>query len=203
VNLLNRDVYDIIKRHYYTPNQNRGNSEYSFGFGLIHYALIRNVRPERVLCVGSLKGYMPALCALACKDEGRGHVEFVDEGGLTWGGGGRWQALDEQGLHDYWKPLGVEDYIETHVCRIEDYSLGQYQYVHIDADHSYEGAKSEFALIWPHLDRGGLYTFHDINWRLQSAWGRFGVKDFWKELGGEKLALPISAGLGIVRKLRW
>lgn len=200
MNLLNRDVYDIVKRHYYAPNQNRGNSEYSFGFGLIHYALIRNIRPERVLCVGSLKGYMPAICALACKDEGIGKVEFVDEGGVNWGGGGVWQGLTD--LRAYWAPLGIEDWVETHVTRIEDYELGQYQYVHLDADHSYEGCKRQFELIWPHLDRGGLFTFHDIAWRLKSAWGTFGVRTLWKELRGEKLSIPGAAGLGILRKTR-
>lgn len=200
MNLINREVYDVIKRHFYSPNQNRGNSEYSFGFGLVHYALIRNLRPQRVLCVGSLKGYIPALCALACKDEGIGKVEFVDEGGLNWGGGGIWQGLGNN-LHDYWKPLGIEDWIETHVCRIEDYSIGNYQYIHLDADHSYEGAKRQFNLLWAHLDRGGMLSMHDINWRLKSAWGRFGVRDLWKEIRGERIAIAGSAGLGIVRKV--
>lgn len=200
MNLINKEVYDVIKRHFYSPNQNRGNSEYSFGFGLVHYALIRNLRPQRVLCVGSLKGYIPALCALACKDEGIGKVEFVDEGGHNWGGGGIWQALGDN-LTDYWKPLGVEDWIETHVCRIEDYSLGNYQYIHLDADHGYEGCKRQFDLLWAHLDRGGMLTMHDINWRLHSAWGRFGVRDVWKGLRGERIAIAGSAGLGIVRKV--
>lgn len=200
--MINRQVYDTIKRHYYSPNQNRGESAVGFGFGMVHYALIRNIRPQRVLCVGSLKGYIPALCALACKDEEIGHVEFVDEGGTNWGGGGIWQAQSETERRAYWEPLGVEDWITTHVCRIEDYELGQYQYVHIDADHSYEGARSEFDLIWPHLDRGGFYTLHDINWRLDSAWGRFGVRDFWKGIRGERIAIPGSAGLGIIRKTR-
>lgn len=201
MNLLNREVYEVVKRHYYSPNQNRGQSEYGFGFALVHYALIRNLRPDRVLCVGSLKGYIPAMCALACKDEGLGHVDFVDEGGYEWGGGGIWQGLSEEGRRLYWAPLGVEDWITLHVTRIEDYPLTRYQYIHLDADHSYVGAKRQFGLLWPHLDRGGLFTFHDINWRLRSLWGRFGVRDLWKELRGEKLALPGGAGLGILRKV--
>jgi hypothetical protein len=38
------------------------------------------MRPKRVLCVGSRYGYIPAICAYACKENNYGVVDFVDAG---------------------------------------------------------------------------------------------------------------------------
>jgi len=71
----------------------------NLGYGFIHYALIRNLKPERVLCIGSGRGFIPAVCALACKENRRGVVDFVDAGygkghPKSWGGDGFWKKVD-------------------------------------------------------------------------------------------------------------
>ena len=50
----------------------------SAGFGSIHYGLITNLRPERVLAIGSRHGYVPSILALALKTNGFGTIDFVD-----------------------------------------------------------------------------------------------------------------------------
>src|ERR1043165_5344896 len=50
----------------------------SAGFGLIHYSLVTNLRPEKVLVIGSRHGYVPSMLALALKANGSGTVDFVD-----------------------------------------------------------------------------------------------------------------------------
>jgi methyltransferase family protein len=52
----------------------------NLGYGWIHYGLIRALKPDRVLVIGSRYGFIPAICALACKDNRKGMVEFVDVG---------------------------------------------------------------------------------------------------------------------------
>ena len=47
------------------------------GLGLLHYSLIRIIKPKRILCIGSLRGFIPVLCALACQDNEKGFVDFV------------------------------------------------------------------------------------------------------------------------------
>src|SRR5262245_50460345 len=50
----------------------------SAGFGLIHYGLVTNLRPERVLVIGSRHGYVPSMLGLALKANGSGTIDFVD-----------------------------------------------------------------------------------------------------------------------------
>src|SRR3990172_6465602 len=50
------------------------------GYGFLHYGFIRTVKPTRILCIGSRHGYIPAILAQAGKDNGAGHVDFVDPG---------------------------------------------------------------------------------------------------------------------------
>ena len=68
----------------------------NLGFGFLHAGFINTLKPERVLCVGSRQGYIPAVCALACKYNHYGHVDFVDAGydagePDNWGGTGFWK----------------------------------------------------------------------------------------------------------------
>ena len=62
------------------PHHNAHAPTMSLGFGLLHYALVRNLRCRRVLVVGSQRGFVPAVCGVACRDQGFGSVDFVDAG---------------------------------------------------------------------------------------------------------------------------
>ena len=50
----------------------------SAGFGSIHYGLVTNLKPQRVLAIGSRHGYVPSILALALKANGSGAIDFVD-----------------------------------------------------------------------------------------------------------------------------
>jgi len=67
------------------------------GYGWIHYGLIRQQKPKRILCVGSRHGFIPAILAQACKDNNYGKVDFVDAGFDSdekggWTGVGYWKT---------------------------------------------------------------------------------------------------------------
>src|SRR5258708_29618992 len=47
------------------------------GFGLLHYAFLRNLRPDFALAIGSRYGFIPACMALALKANGKGRLHFV------------------------------------------------------------------------------------------------------------------------------
>jgi len=42
--------------------------------------MIRNQKPKKILCVGSMYGYIPYMLAKACEENGFGHVDFIDVG---------------------------------------------------------------------------------------------------------------------------
>lgn len=184
------------------------------GYALFHYAMISNLRPARVLCVGSAKGFIPAICALACKDNNQGRVDFVDAGydetnPSNWGGIGFWKSFDPQKHFSY---LGLSAWITTYVMTSEKFAKGsrqRWQYIYIDADHSYEGVKRDYQLFWPRLAKAGFMAFHDVLLRRHTdpRYHNFGVWRFWKELGDKgKITLPFThssilpSGLGILQK---
>ena len=185
-------------------------TQFFLGFGLIHYSFVRNMRPTNILVVGSRKGYIPAIIALACKDNGKGHIDFVDAGfdqsepEKHWSGIGFWKKEDPA---KHFSKIGIEDYITTHVMQNKEYAKKfpkkRYQYIYIDGDHSYAGVKLDWQLFWPKLDRGGFMAFHDVVAQGKLDKGIFGVWKFWKEISKKKSIIfpfPKNSGLGIVQK---
>lgn len=181
------------------------------GFGLIHYILIRNFKPKRVLCIGSRKGFIPALCALACKDNNVGMVDFVDASydknhSKSWSGIGFWKKIDVQA---YFKFQNLNNWINVNIMKSKEFTIKypqrRYGYIYIDGDHSYKGVKSDYQLFWPKLDEGGLMVFHDVIVKNYGKLKNFGVWKFWKEIRTKhKIIFPFppESGLGIIQKFQ-
>ena len=183
------------------------------GYGLIHYALISNLKPKRVLCIGSTKGFIPAICALACKENAKGHVDFVDAGydkdnPNHWGGIGFWKEVNPDKHFSF---PALSPWITTHIMRSDQFArLGtkrRWQYIYIDADHSYKGVKKDFELFWPRLAKGGFMVFHDVLLKEHPEHADFGVWKFWNEIKNiDKITIPythsrvLPSGLGILQK---
>ncbi|MCL5019625.1 MAG: class I SAM-dependent methyltransferase [Patescibacteria group bacterium] len=189
---------------------NINTSQYFTGFGLIHYALMRNIRPKHILCIGSRVGFIPAILALACKDNGLGHVDFVDAGydadspALHWSGVGFWKHINPK---KHFSHIGVAKHITTHVMTADAYEKKYpkktYEYVYIDGDHSYKGVKKDYQLFWPKLSSGGFMAFHDIVAKGYLDKGKFGVWKLWRELSQKhaiEFTFPKDSGLGIIQK---
>lgn len=184
------------------------------GYGWIHYSLIRLLNPKNVLCVGSKWGFIPAVCALACRDNKRGVVDFVDAGfdmneynkvaGEHWGGVGFWKKCDAK---KYFGQFKLDKYISLLVMKSKDYERKnkkkKYGYVHIDGDHSYEGIKSDFNLFWPKVEKGGFLAIHDIGSPNKDG-NIYGTRKFWQEIkknGSYKIIeFDEDPGVGIVQK---
>jgi len=207
--LFRRHTTQLLIKHFgptyggHLINKPTGN----LGFGLIHYSLINILKPKRILCLGSQRGFIPAICALACKDNQYGQVDFVDAGKdvndkNSWGGIGFWKQTDPQ---KHFSILNLNPYISTYIITSQQFAKKhqrKYQYIYIDADHSYPGVKADFKLFWPRLIKNGLISFHDINATGKRQGIEFGVKKFWQEL---KIDNKISFcfkndSLGIIQK---
>ena len=184
--------------------------QFFLGFGIIHYGFVRNIKPTRILCVGSRMGFIPAILALACKDNRKGHVDFVDAGydrdnvKKNWSGIGFWKKNDP---HTHFKHLGISSYITTYVMTTQEFAdanpKNRYEYIYIDGDHSYKGVRLDYSLFWPKLQKYGFMVFHDVHVRWTKNLGTFGVWRFWKELKNKhKIIFPFpkESGLGILQK---
>lgn len=202
----------LIERYGGGAGHNLNEKKGELGYGLIHYALISNLRPKRVLCIGSEKGFIPAICALACKDNQKGHVDFVDAGydqsdKNHWGGTGFWKKIKPKKHFAYGN---LSDWITTRVMTSQQFSRGnkrRWQYIYIDGDHSYRGVKKDYQLFWPKLDKGGMMVFHDVLLKNHPEHDNFGVWRFWeKTKDGGKITIPFThsqvlpSGLGVLQK---
>lgn len=181
----------------------------NLGFGLIHYSLIINHKPKQILCVGSEKGFVPAMCALACKANLYGQVDFVDAGfnlnqPNNWGGTGFWKNNDP---NQHFSFLGLDKYINTFVMTTKNFThkfkQEKYDYIYLDGDHSYLGVKKDFEFFWPRLKKNGFMLFHDIGAIGSHQGKKFGVKKFWDDLKtNHQISFYYAGGatLGILQK---
>ncbi len=179
----------FLTRRYHGYQGHQANSKTgNLGYGTIHYSLINTIKPERILCIGSYKGFIPAVCALACKDNQKGTVDFVDAGydednKNDWGGKGVWGECDPD---EYFKPFGLNGHLKLHVMTSQEFAQKnpekKFEYIYIDGDHSYEGVKSDFDNFWPRLTQGGIISFHDIDMKGLHHGQEFGVWRLWDEL---------------------
>lgn len=177
----------------------------SSGFGLIHYSLVTNLRPERALVIGSRYGYIPGIIALALKANGSGTVDFVDANysdnahgfTLAFGGVENWHGDPLEKFAS----CGLEAVINVYVMRSSDFFAqcnSQYGYIYLDGDHSYEGCKYDFEESLKVASPGALLTLHDAVVK-QSG---FGVNRLFEELESdmyERILIPAWPGLGIIQ----
>lgn len=181
----------------------------NLGFGSLHYQIISIQKPLRVLCIGSQRGFIPAICALACKHNRRGHVDFVDAGFAephpkAWSGDGFWKKINPK---THFGKIGIQKYISTFVMSTEEFSTKypkkRYDYIYVDGDHSYDGVKNDYKLFWPKLNKNGYMAFHDSsalgNFRKRY---KFGVSKFLLEISkfNSHIRFPNHPGLEIIQK---
>ncbi|MBW7955177.1 class I SAM-dependent methyltransferase [Patescibacteria group bacterium] len=180
------------------------------GYGWMHYSLIRLLKPKKVLCVGSRHGYIPAILAQACKDNGLGHVYFVDAGfgdesDAHWTGVGYWRT--DEGKNVFYH-AGLELWITLCVTTTKEFAEAhpeeRYDYIYIDGDHSFKGAKLDFDLFWPQLNEYGFIGFHDVSVKGTLPEGEYGVHKVWERIKKKyptTLEFPfMGSGLGIAQK---
>lgn len=176
----------------------------SLGFGLLHYALVTNLRPQRALVIGSRYGYIPGILGLAMRANGSGKVDFVDANyddavhgfARAYGGVGYW----DEGSAAF-ASLALHEIVSVHVMRSEEFFAGctkTYGYVYLDGDHGYEGCRYDLRESLARLEPGGVVTLHDV---LVDA-PQFGVRKVFNEADRgrfHKLVIPIWPGLGILQ----
>ncbi len=179
------------------------------GYGWIHYSFVRTIKPQNILCIGSRHGYIPAVLAQACKDNKKGHVDFVDPGygpenKNHWTGVGYWKT--KSGKRSF-KKFGLEEFITLYVMTSAEFAEKRrklaYEYIYIDGDHSYQGVKYDYEVFWPMLKNRGFMVFHDIFVKGMMSEGKYGTNELWTEISG-KNAIDLhlkGSGLGIVQKV--
>jgi predicted O-methyltransferase YrrM len=150
------------------------------------FRLIRSLDGPAVAEVGRFRGGTTLLLAGA----GAGRVVSVDNDLLG-------QRRHAPALAGILVRLGLRDRVEIVVAdsRTHPVDAASFDVVFVDADHSYDGVRADFAHWWHALAEGGHLVFHDANFapgdsRLKVAEG---VVKFVAELDRERALRRLEA----------
>jgi FkbM family methyltransferase len=150
-------------------SQNTGPDD--LGFGWIYYGLVRNLRPDYVVAIGSCRGFMPFCAARALQDNGEGKVLFIDPsyagtGHPGWSGRGLWS--DSATVAARIASFGLTGWVK-HFRQTSEEALpfvreivagARLGILIIDGAHTYQQSLQDFEMYSP-LMGGGFALFHD------------------------------------------
>ena len=166
------------------------------------YDLIRNIEPNLVVELGTLRGTSLFSISQAIKDEKlSANIYAVD----TWKGDEHtgyynnevWKSVNEI-KRKYYKDLNihlVRSTFDEAIVNFEDKSI---DVLHIDGLHTYEAVKHDFENWLQKVHNNGIILFHDIN----VGEADFGVYKLWDELKRKYITVEFtqSFGLGVLFK---
>ncbi|OIR07332.1 hypothetical protein GALL_105880 [mine drainage metagenome] len=163
--------------------------EFNSGLGdagwLLH-GLVRTMKPETCVEIGSARGHSTCLLGLALKLNLRGRLWAVDPHFQN-----AWSdkvAEDTQAtLSSNLAAAGVTDYVTIvrKTTRDAESSLPiRIDFAFIDGDHSYEGVKTDWEILKPRMAPFGVVVFHD------TLWDRNRDEELYKSYRRENMGVP-------------
>lgn len=148
------------------------------------YNLVKDLKPKRIVELGSYLGCSTFAFAQACKDN---HIPCEINAIDSWAGD------EHSGFYDnqiYFHFLDVKntaykfENIKVHRLMfdqaLELFKDKSIDLLHIDGLHTYEAVKADFEKWLPKVKKGGVILFHDVNVHKDD----FGVWKFWEEIEG-------------------
>jgi predicted O-methyltransferase YrrM len=168
------------------------------GLGTIAYEIVRHYRPTRIVELGSFAGFSTCAMGLAMKDAGiPGQIYAVD----CWEGDGDTKRYGEE-VYQWFlacrKELGLEHVIVPLRMTFEEAAKKVepgIDLLHVDGWHKFRAVRHDFATFRPHLRKGGLAMFHDVNHGFR------GMRLFWRMVAMRypHYLIPYGCGLGVVQ----
>jgi predicted O-methyltransferase YrrM len=172
------------------------------------YGLVRSMKPEVCVEIGSARGNSACHIGLALKENGSGRLYAIDPHEQTdWNDKNAVNTLKE--FMDNISAVGVGEQVSI-IRSYSDAAARDWKLpidlIFIDGDHSYEGVKRDWKLFLPHMRPFGIVVFHDTMWDLPPYEGRarrnMGVPQFVDELrqqGYQILTIERDYGLSLVQ----
>lgn len=183
----------------------------NLGLGWIYHGLARLLRPQRVVVIGSYRGFAPMVFGRALADNAEG---------------GRVCFIDPSLVDDFWTdPARVRAHFAAHgLANIDHHRLTTQQFVAsqawqqlgevgivlVDGHHSQEQARFDHEAFAPLLAADGFVLFHDsVRERISRIYGpdrpylhtvKRHIDALRADPGWQILDLPFGDGLSIVRR---
>ena len=183
MSILNRGwVYDSITR-----NEDSGSVSYRWthgandtylGAGIMYYSIPYFLKSQVCVCLGSGGGYVPRLMTDAIWELQEtdmiemGEVYVVDatnsvNGEVDW-------SDEDSYLREKFNPRFLNTTTEDAFYNFFVQRDIKIDYLHIDADHTYEGVKKDFELYSTIMNENGIISIHDTDKRY---WDNFETYD--------------------------
>jgi predicted O-methyltransferase YrrM len=176
--------------------------------GSLLYGLVRSMKPEICVEIGSARGKSACFIGMALKENGHGRLYAIDPHEPT-----AWN--DTNSVDTFETFLGNISALELskQVTVIRSHSQDAARdwdrpidLIFIDGDHSYEGVKRDWDLFVPHIKPFGIVVFHDTMWDLPpyqiGARDDIGVPRFVDDLrrrGYQVLTIDRDYGVSLVQ----
>jgi hypothetical protein len=191
----------------------------NWGFGFLYYAMVRILRPNHIVVIGSGYGFSVICLALGCRDNGRGRVSFVDPGFSllkdgpfrTLGGTGKWKNAEQVKKH--FQQFGVDEQVTHYLMTSREFFLSYkgFDLPHvdlgfIDGNHAFNNVREDFLGLAARYRSGGYLFLHDSHIYFRETFRHAGVKKWIRILKKnpklfEVLDFPFSSGVALIRIL--
>lgn len=140
---------------------------YSIEHGELFYSLIKLIKAKTIVEIGVDWGSTTRYLCEAAKSTGgivHGYDEWGDYGpNLSWHHQGSLEQVDflmkNNGFNNYF--LHKVNTFSTEFKELFNKNHKEIDFAFIDGDHSYEGIKSDFEIVYPKLSYCGIIAFHD------------------------------------------
>lgn len=183
----------------------------NLGLGWLYYGLARLVRPQRIVVIGSYRGFAPMVFARALLDNTEGgRVTFIDPSMVD----DFWQTPARVQAH--FASYGINN-IDHHCMTTQQFvaspawhALGEVGLLLVDGYHSEEQARFDHHAFAPLIPASGYALFHDsVRERLSRVYDADNpymhtVKRYMdalrRDAAWEVLELPYGEGLCLVRR---
>lgn len=217
---LDRETLKNIFDHAKPLGHNENPDNLNLGFGFLYYGLVRALRPNHALVIGSGFGFSVVCLALGLLDNGQGRLTFVDPGYSllkdgpfkTVGGVGTW--ADPEQTRERFARFGVENVVSHHKMRsdeffprYEEFGLPSIDLAFVDGSHAYKDVQYDFNAVCRHVRKNSYILLHDTNIYIRELLRHAGVKRFLglikrQESLFEAVDFPFSSGVAVVRVLQ-
>ncbi|MDO4615698.1 MAG: class I SAM-dependent methyltransferase [Lachnospiraceae bacterium] len=174
------------------------------GHRLFAYDYVVNMRPERIVELGSYYGCSSFAFLQAVKDA---HLETGFFAIDTWEGDPDTDSDYREDIFGSYREIAETCFREQHAemmrMHFDDaadaFEDGSIDLLHLDGDHNYEEVRHDFETWLPKLSRDAAVFLHDI--APEPIYGRIpGSSRLWEELSGQLdtvFSFPFCHGLGI------
>ncbi len=193
LSLINPDYIEGFLTHEAKwANSHNAKKDY-LGCGMLYYALAYMSKAHVCVCLGSGGGFVPRVMRQAQKDlnldEAKTILVDANIGGY---GTPVWLSPDHFFREEFSDIEIIMDLTKNVARGNPDWKI---DYLHIDVDHSFDGAHADFKNYLPLMNRPGIITFHDTCGKLPCA----KVIEVIKEKGYEVVDFKeFGAGVAII-----